>query len=559
MRWMLSTPAAAVVLALWTATAGCSLIVQPDDRRLTPQGDGAAATDGLLRADGAPTDATPLADGDAVTPPPVDVPAPPIDVPVPPRDVPVPPMDVPVPPVDVPVPPRDVPPPMDVPPPPPDVPPPPMDVPPPPPDVPPPPPDVPPPMCPAVCTDGVACTVDRCDTTTGRCVFTPDDTLCGARQRCDAVMGCVAAPCRGDADCSDGNACNGAERCVAGACVAGTALRCDDGQFCNGVETCNPATGCVAGVAPTCTSVDPCNAGRCDPTALGGAGACTFSRIAGCPLANDTCATALALPLPAAGGTVAILGSTRGAGSGVDSACGTAGAGDVWYTVTYPSNQDLRVEVGPAPGALATADTVVVLRDGCTSPDLVCNDDFSRASRASRVWLRAPTATPPSPTRTVRIIVDAYQPGAESDFVLRVTSSAAVVSNTCAAPGFDVSEGGTVRGSASAGTGATRGSCGGGGGTGTFGPTPEDLYRYAGPAGGNVQFTLRPAGGAAFFPTVYARNPDCTTGPELRCSTGNPAQIEFAQPLATPTYVFVDGLPSVTFGTVPYTLQVLRP
>jgi len=90
-----------------------------------------------------------------------------------------------------------------------------------------------------------------------------------------------AAPggCSSNAACSDGKLCNGAELCVAGACVAGTPpscddaiactadacdaaanacihapshASCDDGFFCNGVETCDLAAGCRAGATAPC-------------------------------------------------------------------------------------------------------------------------------------------------------------------------------------------------------------------------------------------------------------------------------------------------------------------
>ncbi|MCB9519265.1 MAG: putative metal-binding motif-containing protein [Myxococcales bacterium] len=46
------------------------------------------------------------------------------------------------------------------------------------------------------------------------------------------------ARCAGDAECDDGLFCNGVERCVAGACEAGTPVDCDDGIACT-VDTCS--------------------------------------------------------------------------------------------------------------------------------------------------------------------------------------------------------------------------------------------------------------------------------------------------------------------------------
>lgn len=83
--------------------------------------------------------------------------------------------------------------------------------------------------------------------------------------------------CTDDAECSDGDACNGMELCDAGACMPGTPpdcddgisctddrcdtalggcvnepmnAACDDGLFCNGVEQCDPLSGCVTGDVP---------------------------------------------------------------------------------------------------------------------------------------------------------------------------------------------------------------------------------------------------------------------------------------------------------------------
>ena len=83
------------------------------------------------------------------------------------------------------------------------------------------------------------------------------------------VPGSVASlcevPCTRDAECSNGDACDGAERCEAGSCVAGAALGCDDGVACTS-DRCEPARGCVNETAPGL----PCGEGGvCDA-----AGAC---------------------------------------------------------------------------------------------------------------------------------------------------------------------------------------------------------------------------------------------------------------------------------------------
>jgi len=98
--------------------------------------------------------------------------------------------------------------------------------------------------------------------------------------------------CEIDADCDDGQFCNGAETCAAGVCQAGSApcegsgllcdeagdacveclldSDCDDGLFCNGAETCFGGS-CQAGPAVDCNdsidcTLDACNEGTdaCD-------------------------------------------------------------------------------------------------------------------------------------------------------------------------------------------------------------------------------------------------------------------------------------------------------
>ncbi len=78
----------------------------------------------------------------------------------------------------------------------------------------------------------------------------------------------VQPRCLSDAECGDGDLCNGADTCVDGTCQAGTALNCDDGDVCNGTETCDPLVGCVPGTPLACDDGNACNgAETCDPVA----------------------------------------------------------------------------------------------------------------------------------------------------------------------------------------------------------------------------------------------------------------------------------------------------
>ena len=149
----------------------------------------------------------------------------------------------------------------------------------------------------------------------------------GGGDAAGADGGADAGACAVDRDCpDDGLACNGAPRCVSGACVSGPPVvcddgitctvdscrepagscasvaddgrcgsrercdpglgcvpapecvadaDCDDGQACNGTERC-VAGACRAGPPPSCDDGRSCTVDRCDPLAAGGTGACTF-------------------------------------------------------------------------------------------------------------------------------------------------------------------------------------------------------------------------------------------------------------------------------------------
>lgn len=59
-----------------------------------------------------------------------------------------------------------------------------------------------------------------------------------------AAVAQPAAACTTNADCSDGNLCNGVETCQAGVCVAGIPLVCDDGNACT-TNVCDSSAGCA--------------------------------------------------------------------------------------------------------------------------------------------------------------------------------------------------------------------------------------------------------------------------------------------------------------------------
>jgi slime mold repeat-containing protein len=144
------------------------------------------------------------------------------------------------------------------------------------------------------CGDGLLQATEQCDTSApqgdarcpGNC-FAGDPE--GRAQIASGDPGQCTCRCSSDADCTDGNACNGAETCQGGVCVAGLPPDCDDGNQCT--RDCDPAVGCVntplangtgCSDGDACTQSDTCQAGVC----VGGAARNCND---GNPCTDDTC------------------------------------------------------------------------------------------------------------------------------------------------------------------------------------------------------------------------------------------------------------------------------
>ncbi len=160
---------------------------------------------------------------------------------------------------------------------------------------------------PVGCDDGIACTLDACEPTTG-CAITPDDSECddgvacstgtcvtgqGCKQSaatgaCDdgdpctmndqcSPIGCNGAPdvvtcgCEDDGDCitkDDGDACTGMLVCNNGTCKLDptTVVVCPpDGYQCEVDWTCSPLTGTCDGVTQACDDDIDCTLDSCSP------------------------------------------------------------------------------------------------------------------------------------------------------------------------------------------------------------------------------------------------------------------------------------------------------
>ncbi|MDI1451741.1 hypothetical protein, partial [Polyangium sp. 6x1] len=152
---------------------------------------------------------------------------------------------------------------------------------------------------PVVCaSDGVDCTNEVCNEPSGTCSSSADSSKCPAGQLCVPLIGgCTTAqPCTTNAQCDDGDACNGIEYCDV-VCKASAPVNCNDGVpctvdtcnpqtgacsnvpnnnvcndgiTCNGIETCNPLVGCMGGAAVNCDDGVACTYDACTEPA----GAC---------------------------------------------------------------------------------------------------------------------------------------------------------------------------------------------------------------------------------------------------------------------------------------------
>ena len=161
------------------------------------------------------------------------------------------------------------------------------------------------------CDDGVLCTTDSCNTSTG-CVHVNNTVACDDGNPCTTNDVCGGGTCHGGpqincndgnsctsdscnpatglcvhADlgngtaCSDGNACTSGDRCTGGFCVPGSSITCNDGDGCT-VDSCDPVFGCLhppvnCDDGNGCTA-DSCSAGACvhTPISCDDGNACTI-------------------------------------------------------------------------------------------------------------------------------------------------------------------------------------------------------------------------------------------------------------------------------------------
>jgi len=118
-----------------------------------------------------------------------------------------------------------------------------------------------------LCGDGIVQPDEQCDPA-------------AATSSCPANLACLrtcVCGCLSDANCDDGNACNGVETCNTNTnqCQAGTPIVCDNGNLCDGVETCDPSTGsCLAGTDEDAGTLCEADANLCTIDQCDGSGSC---------------------------------------------------------------------------------------------------------------------------------------------------------------------------------------------------------------------------------------------------------------------------------------------
>jgi len=131
------------------------------------------------------------------------------------------------------------------------------------------------------CCAGNACTSDgdQCNGTetcqAGKCGRTGPVTCtaidaCHLAGACNPTTGKCSTPAANNGiDCTDGNACTQADKCMNGVCAPGPALNCNDNEPCT-TDGCNTTTGCThVALSPNtaCTSDgNPCTDDVCDAT-----------------------------------------------------------------------------------------------------------------------------------------------------------------------------------------------------------------------------------------------------------------------------------------------------
>jgi len=131
------------------------------------------------------------------------------------------------------------------------------------------------PAPPVVCNDNNPCTQSQCAEPFGVCTNppVPDGTLCDSDGRVCKAGVCGSPLCTTNSDCDDGLQCNGAERCVGGACIPGPSMLCVDGNRCTSDQCVEPFGLCLNPPVANGTICDT-NGGTCENGVCNGTPGC---------------------------------------------------------------------------------------------------------------------------------------------------------------------------------------------------------------------------------------------------------------------------------------------
>jgi hypothetical protein len=146
------------------------------------------------------------------------------------------------------------------------------------------------------CNDGSSCTADSCDPLAGClneplkgdvCLVSDENPCTEPEGTCSAAGACeptlIEGCCLTDAECDDGNLCDGADFCVDNSCVSGKAVECPAHDACV-LSVCLPATGACTQEEVDCDDGDACTVDSCDS----GHG-CEHARLKNCCLSDADC------------------------------------------------------------------------------------------------------------------------------------------------------------------------------------------------------------------------------------------------------------------------------
>jgi hypothetical protein len=394
-------------------------------------------------------------------------------------------------------------------------------------------------------------------------------------------------PCKVDADCDDGDPCDGAERCLpddaksdgrgclAGApldcsdevactkdrCVKGSgcthepdSTRCDDGvdctvdvcslgegchndpnqarcDFCRPGSSCVADQGCVGGFANDCSDGDSCTVDQCDESSL------QCLHFGSCEGGPDACDTAEELfPIngrAVAGGTFGSVAATY------DTVCGNPGGRDAVYRLRIDVVSDVVLDTRSS-----DARALVAVGTSCDEAGfgLVCAAPSGGERGSSLVIHRFDPAVQGN---DLFILVDAESASDDREYVL-IIDVAPVAPDSCNVSNVRLPVGGTLLGFMDAlepanAWGQEQGSCQ----LGFAGAAPpEAIVSFVADDDDAFAFT---ATSDAFDPILYARGNCRGQGPrgELACNAAlfgdNQAEIEVELAQDDEAFLIVDG------------------